>query len=249
MADSVTKALMLDKIPIDGKSVLLVQYNDGSPFLHHLLCHNARLSRKMCLISFKQNVGYYHSVGSRLGWNLNNQLSKGQFSFLGGLQTLSDAFDTTDTNNPFRFVFQHCSPLLSNLISAVQTALSGWKDEAFTLVIDDVDCLFNMGIPFKDVVMFYQHCHSIVHSSGSKGSLVVSVSLSPSDIELVRFSSLLSHWSDLVLTEKGLQTGVSKELGGSLAIHWNVTPFTQQVYHFKCFDRGIKMFAPGTAVL
>jgi hypothetical protein len=73
--------------------------------------------------------------------------------------------------------------------------------------------------------------------------------VTPSDKEVIQCSQLLAHWCDLVITEKGLQTGKSKDLTGSLTVNWNIHPFTEQHFHFKCYDRGIKMFAPGTAVL
>ena len=248
MADTVIKALMLDKIPMDGKSLLLVQHNDGSPFLHSLLTQSARQGRKICLVSFNHSVGYYHSVGTRLGWNLNNLLSKNQAIFIGGLQALKDSFRSLNSSNPFDFLFNPDSCPLQALLLSIREVISSWGEQPFSLVIDELDCLLSLGVQPNHIVKFFQHCHSLVQSN-SKGSLIISMGVTPFDKENIQCSTLLSHWCDLVLTEKGLQTGKSKDLTGSLTVSWNITPFTDQHFHFKCYDRGIKMFAPGTAVL
>ncbi len=239
---------MLDKIPIDGKTVLIVQHNYGSPFLHSLLTQCARQGRKICLVSFNQSVGYYHNIGTRLGCNLNNLISKNQAVFVGGLQALKDSFRLQNSSNTFDFVFNNSTSSLQALFTAIEGATSSWDNQPYSLVIDELDCLINLGIHLTDIVQFFQHCHTLVQK-GSKGSLVVSIGVTPTDREITQFSSLLSHWSELVLTEKGLQTGKSKDLSGILTVNWNIPPFTEQHFHFKCFDRGIRMFAPGTAVL
>lgn len=248
MADTVMKALMLDKIQIDGKSVLIVQHSDGSPFVHSLLTHSARQGRRICLVSFSQSIGYYHNVGTRLGWNLNNLLSKNQAVFIGGLHTLKNSFQSQCPSNPFNFLFNPASCPLQALFLAIESVILGWIEQPFSVVIDELDCLLNLGIEPKEVIKFFQQCHSLIQTY-SNGSLVVSIGVTPLDKEITQCSMLLSHWSDLILTERGLQTGKSRDLTGTLTVKWNVSPFSEQHFHFKCFDRGVKMFAPGTAVL
>lgn len=255
MADSVVKALMLDKVPLDGKAILIVQHNYGSPFLHSLLSSSAKQNRKICLVSFNQSVSYYHSVGTRLGWNLKAQQSKQHLTFIGGLQALREVLLTKPPDGPniFDFVLHPTSSVnpLQVLSDQIKSAVSNWTNEPFTIVIDELDALLSLGVTVKDLVAFYQLCHSLIRSPGpsSQGSLVVSLGLAPNlaDNEGSKCAALLSHWSDLVLTEKGLQTGSSKDLSGTLSIRWNVPPFSpEQVYQFKSFERGIRLFAPGT---
>nr|CAH0100833.1 unnamed protein product [Daphnia galeata] len=248
MADTVIKALMLDKIQMDGKSILIIQHSDGSPFLHSLLTQSARQGRKIVLVSFSHSVGYYHNVGTRLGWNLNNLLSKNQVVFIGGLQALKDSFRFQNSSNPFDFLFNSNTCPLQTLLFSIKEVISNWGEQPFSLVIDELDCLFSLGVKTSHVVNFFQQCHSLVQLN-SKGSLIISMGVTSTDKENIQCSTLLSHWSDLVLTEKGLQTGKSKDLTGSLIVNWNISPSTEQQFHFKCYDRGIKMFAPGTAVL
>lgn len=240
---------MLDKIQIDGKTILIVQHNQGgSPFLHSLLTQSARQGRKICLVSFNQTADYYHNIGTRLGWNLNSLLAKKQVVFIGGLQTLKETMRLQDSTNPFEFVSKPSLWPLEALLSSIKDTISHWGDQPFSLVIDELDCLFSLGIVLKDVICLFQNCHSSIQKA-PKGSLVVSVGVVPTDNEMIQCSSLLSHWSDLVLTEKGLQTGKSKDLTGILRVNWNIPPVSEQHFHFKCFDRGIRIFAPGTAVL
>lgn len=250
MSDSVSNALMLDKIPLDGKAFLIIQKNHCSSFIHSLLCHSARQSRKLCLVSFNQTLTYYHNVGTRLGWNLKALQNKDQFAFVGGVNALVKGnSNQQEQSNLFKFLFETNSSPLQTLREEVQNIITKWAGSGpFTLVIDDLESLINLGVEIKDIVSFYQFCQSLIHSSsGGIGSLIVSIGLSTqADVEIKHLSSLLSHWSDLVLTERGLQTGRSKDLSGTLHVHWNIPPFTDQHYQFKCFDRGIKMFAPGT---
>ena len=252
MADSVTKALMLDKVSVDGKAILIVQHNYGSPFLHSLLCSSAKQNRNICLVSFNQTLGAYYNIGTRLGWNLKALQSRQKLAFVGGLSSLGDAFlkGQEESNNVFDFLLHSStnSPLQS-LLDQIKSAIANWTNEPFTIVIDELDALLSLGVKVKDVVAFYQHCHSAIRSSSPHGSLVVSFASNPADAEASRCAALLSHWSDLVLTEKGLQTGSSKDLSGTLNIRWNVPPFNNQqpqVYQFKSFDRGVRLFAPGT---
>lgn len=248
MADTIMKALMLDKIQIDGKSVLIVQQNDGSPFLHSLLSQSARQSRRICLVSFSQSIGYYHNVGTRLGWNLNNLLTKNQAVFVGGLHTLKESFRLQQSSNPFDFLLHPGTWPLQTLFLAIKSVIINWNEQPFSLVIDELDCLFSLGIEPKLVVQFFQQCHSLIQTY-SNGCLVVSMGVTPIDKDIAQCSTLLSHWSDLILMERGLLTGKSRDLTGMLTVKWNISPFSEQHFHFKCFDRGIKMFAPGTAVL
>lgn len=248
MTDSISKALMLDKFPLNGKAVVIVQHHEGSAFLHSLLSQCAKQGRKICLVSFNQCLAYYHSVGSRLGWNLKATHNKHELMFFGGMEALKEVVKHKDPGCTFGFVQQpKSSHPLQKLVGEIENAVTSWDGQQFTIFIDEIDCLLSLGVKLKDVIMFYQHCHSLSRSS-SMGSLVVSSGLSADgDVEAKQCAALVSHWSDLKLTEKGLQTGRSKDLSGTLNVRWNIPPFSVQQYQFKRFDRGIKMFAPGTS--
>lgn len=248
MVDNVTKALMLDKYSIDGKTILLLQQDDSSPFLHSLLAQSAKMRRKILLVSFSQVLGYYHSIGTRLGWNSNMLLSSGQLQFIGGLQAVKDAFTNPESSNPFSFLNKSHSFSLSDLLLKVESILTSWHEEEFTFVLDELHYLCSIGVEMHDVGRFYQACHSLVQAC-PKGALIVSTGVFSQESEETQCSKLFAHWSDLVLTDKGLKTGRSKDVSGILAVNWKIPPFSEQLYHYKCFDRGIRMFAPGTAVL
>jgi len=263
MADQLSKALMLDKIPLSGKAVVVVQHNDNdsSPFLHALLAYNAKQNRRLCIVSLNHTANYFHSVGSRLGWNLQAQKSNGNLIFISELDTLKASLQ--GQSEKFAFMFNMSTSPLENLLSEIEKSISScWSSQQlpFTLVIDEMDCLLSTGVPLRDVMAFYQRCHSltVVQSSESsvrgEGALIVSLGCRiAADVEATQLANLLSHWSDLVLTEKGLETGRSKDLSGSLSVHWNISTPTDvegpptQHYQFKCFDRGIRCFAPGTS--
>lgn len=248
MADAVAKALMLDKIPIDRKTVLILQHSSGSPFLHSLLLNSTRQARKVCLVAFSQSADYYHSVGTRLGWNFNSLLNSGNAEFIGGLEALRNVIRSPEISNSFDFIVStNSSNPLSSLFSSIEAVMKKWSGYPVSLVIDELDCLSSLGISHKDVMNFFQNCHSLVQSSLFH-SLVVSVGITSTDKEIVQLSSLLCHWSDLVLTERGLETGKSKELTGTLGVNWNISSLNteEQRFQFKCFDRGIRVFAPGT---
>ena len=254
MADQVSKALMLDKIKLSGKSVLVVQHNDydSSHFLHALLANNAKQGRKQCIVSLNHTANYYHSVGSRLGWNLQAQRSSGNLVFLSELDTYKATLK--GQSDKFAFMFHPITSPLENLLNELKKSISSWSCQQlpFTLVIDQMECLLSSGLQLHDVMAFYQRCHSLATEDGI-GALIVSLGCRiAADVEASQLTNLLSHWSDLVLTEKGLETGRSKDLSGSLSVQWNIStpedlegPPTQH-YQFKCYDRGIRLFAPGT---
>ena len=262
MADQVSKALMLDKIPLSGKAVVVVQHNDNdsSPLFHALLAYNAKQSRRLGIVSLNHTPNYFHSVGSRLGWNLQTQKSNGNLVFISELDTLKASLK--GQSDKFAFMFHPSASPLENLFSEIEKTISSWSSQQlpFTLVIDELDCLLSTGVQLCDVVAFYQRCHSLTVQQSSnfngrgEGALIVSLGCRiAADVEATQLANLLSHWSDLVLTEKGLETGRSKDLSGSLSVHWNISTPTDvegpptQHYQFKCFDRGIRLFAPGTS--
>lgn len=248
MVDNVTKALMLDKYCVDGKSILLLQQDDASPFLHSLLALSAKSKRKVLLVSFGQVLGYYHSIGTRLGWNPNASISSCSLQFIGGLQVVKDAFLDPEGLNIFSFIHGNNHFCLSSLLSEIESTITKWHNEQFTVVLDELHHLCSIGIETKDIVKFFQSCHSLVQACLG-GAFIVTTGVFCENSDETKCSKLFAHWSDLVLTEKGLKTGRSKDISGILAVNWNIPPFSEQLYHYKCFDRGIRMFAPGTAVL
>jgi len=246
MADVVSKAFMLDKIPIDGKSILLVQEETSSPFFHSFVAQSAKVGRNICLISFNQNVNYYHNVGTRLGWNSKTLQSKDKFVFIGGLPSSKDP-SSDPASDPFDFLYEETEFSMKTLITMIRDAVGKWGPAPVTLFIDELNSLLNLGVPMKDVVTFYQYCRAMVKATDfANVALIVSSGNTLNDPEGTQCSALLSHWSHLVLTEKGLQTGLSKDLSGTITMNWNIAPFHRQQYQFKSYERGIRTFAPGT---
>jgi len=250
MADEVSRALMLDKFLLDGKSVLIAQYTDTSPFIHTFLAHSAKNGRKICLVTFNQAATYYHNIGTRLGWNSQLLQNKDQFRVIEGLLGISQELNSTSDGNLFDFILNENQNPLVKLFLSVEEILRRWLDSPVTLIIDRLDCLLSLGISTNDILQFYQQCHSLVKdTSAVQGAFVTSIELASEDKALVHFTNLLSHWCDLVLTVKGLETGVSKDLTGSVSIQWAGNQQQKAYFHFKCFDRGVRMFSPGLAIL
>ena len=250
MADEVSRALMLDKLLLDGKSVLIAQYTDTSPFIHTFLAHSAKNGRKICLLTFNLTATHYHNIGTRLGWNSQLLQNKEQFRVIEGLLGISQELNSASDGNLFDFILNEKQYPLLNLFHRVEKILTGWPDSPVTLIIDRLDCLLSLGISTKDILQFYQQCHNLVKGTSSMhGAFVTSIELASDDKVLVHCTNLLSHWCDLVLTVKGLETGVSKDLTGSVSIQWAGNQQLKAYFHFKCFDRGVRMFSPGLAIL
>jgi len=245
MADGVTKAFMLDKIPIGGKSILIVQEETSSPFFQSFLAQSAKSGRKMCLVSFNQNQSYYHNVGTRLGWNSKLLHDKNQFTFIGGLPQFQ--FNPESDENAFDFLYKDLVFPLQTLALIIKDTIELWGPSPITLFIDELNSLFNLGVPMTDVVKFYQFCRAMVNTTNTSNlSLIVSSGNTVNDSEALQCTSFLSHQSHLVLTEKGLQTGLSKDLSGSVTMDWKIAPYHHQQFQYKSFERGIRIFAPGT---
>jgi len=245
MSDGVAKAFMLDKIPIDGKSILIAQEESSSTFFHSFLAQSAKSGRNICLVSFNQNQSYYHNIGSRLGWNSKTLQSKNQFTFIGGLP-LFPLKSNSDTS-AFDFLCDSTEFPVKSLILMIKDVIVKWGHSPITLFIDELNSLLNLGVPLKDAVTFYQFCRAMVDATDNANiSLIVSSGNTLNDLEGRQCTSLFSHQSHLVLTEKGLQTGLSKDLSGTVTMDWKIAPYHHQQYQYKSFERGIRIFAPGT---
>lgn len=245
MADGVTKAFMLDKIPVDGKSIFILQEESSSPFFHTFLSQNAKLGRNICLVSFNQNQSYYHNIGTRLGWNSKTLQSKNQFAFIGGLPLFP--FNSESDKSAFDFLFDDTEFPLKTLALIIKDTIEKWSPSPVTLFVDELNSLLNLGVSMKHVVAFYQFCRAMVGITDTANiSLIVSSGSSVNDLEAMQSASLFSLQSHLVLTEKGLQTGLSKDLSGTVTMDWKIAPYHHQQYQYKSFERGIRIFAPGT---
>ena len=229
MADEVLRVLTTNQFSLNGKSVLITQYTDLSPFSHTFLAQGAKEGKKILLISFCQPSTVYHNIGSRLGWNSQLLQSRDRFLFMDGLAILQK------------------DPTLGALAQNVEEILSMWSEAPVMLLVDRLDCLFLLGATSAQVFGFFKHCRDLIKG---KSTLVTSLELAAHDQQLSNCATLLSHWSDLVMVVKGLETGVSKDLTGRVTIHWSHShTINLQHFHFKSFDRGVRMFAPGLAVL
>ena len=231
---------MLDQIPISGKCVTILENCDVSPFVHTFLAHSAKQGRKICLVSFNQSKTYYHNVGARLGWNPQQAELKNNYMIVDALSCFKSAVQNQGESNSFSFLVNNEHPLQS-LSASIGNVLTDWSDSTVTLILDRLDCLFSLGLSMQEAASFYSFCRSFV---GPSTALITSTAVNPEDTQIRQYCNLLSHSSDLVLTVRGLQTGLSKDLTGSVTVSWS-TELTRNL-HFKCFDRGVRIFAPGT---
>ena len=179
--------------------------------------------------------------------NSNSKLlhDKNQFTFIGGLPQFQ--FNPESDENAFDFLYKDLVFPLQTLALIIKDTIELWGPSPITLFIDELNSLFNLGVPMTDVVKFYQFCRAMVNTTNTSNlSLIVSSGNTVNDSEALQCTSFLSHQSHLVLTEKGLQTGLSKDLSGSVTMDWKIAPYHHQQFQYKSFERGIRIFAPGT---
>ena len=240
--------------PIKANRLVLLETpycisTDASFLIHHLIAFHLKINHRVVLVSFLNGFKHYNSIGLKLGINYTTSINEGTLTFI-------DCFSESDEVLVSNSVACESKDVLSHLLARLQDCIAQHQvscpDVPLTLLIDDYSTPVMLGLPLVRALDLIFSTRALLETTlAVQASVCVHVSaleeLESPETRLVRH---LASESDVILTVEGLASGVCKEVHGKLvsrrrspyAIDWH-----REECHYKLEDRGVKLFAIGTA--
>lgn len=244
MSSDIITFLQLDRT-LSSRVVVVKELNrcDSSFVTSCVLNHCIKKKAALCLISTHNSFQHYQNVGLRMNYNLQKQVDSGLVDFynLGHHCTQNLLSDNS-------------LPELFHEVKERITSLQQKNDEV-NVIMDGVTHLFDLGYTVQKVNTFCKELIELV--TGYNNSFIVFHCHEANEDDVTRvMSNLLCHKAHTVLEVENLTSGLSADVTGHLTIKYPSLKFdTEHLYAmdmkmsrylFKLFDRGVKLFAPGT---
>lgn len=212
----------------------------------------AEKANRMCLVIMHNTVGHYHNVGKRIGYDLLSKIRNGYVTTIEPLKSLYEQLGSTDANDN-TYLSTNKEDIAKKLFLNIKCKIDSFlKDEAVGkvyLVIDDISHLLDLGIDIKYIITFLKYC--IALTTDREVYMIVNCHISPSNVHDEIISNALTYVSDLNIEISNLKTGISRDVSGILKVvrhEQNMPQLNENIYHYKAYDREIKVFAPGESV-
>lgn len=250
MASDVLAALDLDKESLMGQFFLIKEMSGSEAhFIHScLIARQIKDQGSVCLVTLHNSFHHYHCVGQKMGYNLDKLKEAETVKSVDCLSLVSDTLISSKNADCTAYNKIKIDDLFDIVNKAVKSLLS--KHPSVFLIVDDITGLLEMGYTIIEVNTFVQLCKSLILSN-DKCSIAVGVHvISESDSSFI-LSGLVSHMADVICEVSGFKTGRSRDVSGTFGVSRPWSSISNNLvklnsYHYKLFDRGIKVFAPGS---
>lgn len=244
MSSDIINLLQLDKL-LSSRVIVVKEINkcDGSFITSCVLNHCIKNKFAVFVISTHNSLQHYQNVGLRINYNLQKHLETG----------LVDYFNLGEycINNLLN------SQQLPNLLIEMRQKILSMQEkyEMVNVIIDGVSHLFDLGYQLKQVNEFCQQLIKFV-TNHNNSFVICNCNEANEDDVTSLISNLLAHKAYTVLEVENLPSGLSADVTGHLTAKYPGLKFDKDhlygmdiksnQYLFKLFDRGVKLFAPGT---
>lgn len=245
MAADILTSLQIDK-QLPGRVIVVKEINncDSSFLISSVLNHSIKNKHGIFVISTHNSLSHYQNVGIKMNYNLLKHIDSGLVKFYNlGEECVNDIL-----NNEQKLL-QTLTVKLKETIQQMQT-----EHAVVNIILDGITHLLDLQFSLRDINYF---CKEVVNIARANNSFVLCHChvASEDDVSNV-IPNLLSHKSDILLEIENLSSGWSADVSGHLTIKHTGRKFEQEhiytidikpsKYLFKLFDRGVKLFAPGT---
>lgn len=246
MSSDIVGSLELDKKCVAGKVIVAKEINrcDSSFLLSCVLNHCIRNKSALLILSTHNSLTHYQNIGLRMNYSIKKQIDSGiiQFYNIGeiGLNRLLSGEDIS----------------LSAISERIEEIINSMKENynSVNIVLDGVSHLFDMHYTLKEVNSF---CKDLIYfvKNDPDTFIILHCNLVEDDVTHV-MANLVAHKAHTVLEIASLASGWSADVSGHLTIrqpglkfdkeHMFTMELKSSKHLFKLFDRGVKLFAPGT---
>lgn len=246
MATSVLLACGLNEQKLPGFVHISEESNvDGSFLISCILGQRLRISNAgTLLVCLQHHYQHYFNAGMRLGYNSNIFLGK----TLNVIDVLSDIAGQ-GLNCKWLHATSGVNALTEQLVEDIRSQLSNnyANRSSYTILIDNLSILFNLGASKLQVQQF---CQSLADLAKEHENLAVITKLSNSDIHQLTDNNV-AKLGQVRIQVLRLKSGVFREVDGKLLIERVLDEGsydceeTRKEVLYKVNDRNVKIFNPG----
>lgn len=242
---------LITNLRLDSKStckiVTIKEVNncDSSFIISCLLSHWIKNKHAVLIVSTHNSLLHYQLVGLKMNYNLQKSLDAGSVVFYN----LGDEIVTSLLTNENYSLEQQLSTIKEKILNLQKTF------DVVDIVFDGISHLFDLAFTLKNINKFCKDLINVSRNVGCSSVLFHCNVVSVDDVTST-LASLLTHKASTVLEVEHLQSGLSSDVSGHLTIkhperkfeedHMFMLKNRSSKYLFKLFDRGVKLFAPGT---
>ncbi|XP_049869274.1 elongator complex protein 6 [Pectinophora gossypiella] len=247
MSSDIISSLQLDK-DFGGSRVIVAQEINGCDSSFIVSCtlgHCIKNKKPVLIMSTHNSITHYQNVGLKMNYNIQRHIDNG----------LIQTYNLSGENVNMLMSNENVS--LKVVLNEIKKIVSSMKEKhgSVNIIIDGVSHLFDLQYTLKEVNEFCKHLIAIIRGCENSFLLCLCNVASEDDVTHV-MANLLSHKAHTVLEIESLSSGWSADVSGHLSIRHpgqkfqDEHTFTMDLkpahYLFKLFDRGVKLFAPGT---
>lgn len=246
MATSVLLACGLNEQKLPGFVHISEESNvDGSFLISCILGQRLRISNAgTLLVCLQHHYQHYFNAGMRLGYNSNIFLGK----TLNVIDVLSDIAGQ-GLSCKWLHATSGVNTLTEQLVEDIRSQLSNnyANRSSYTILIDNLSILFNLGASKLQVQQF---CQSLADLAKEHENLAVITKLSNSDIHQLTDNNV-AKLGQVRIQVLRLKSGVFREVDGKLLIERVLDEGsydceeTRKEVLYKVNDRNVKIFNPG----
>ncbi|XP_047024087.1 uncharacterized protein LOC124633040 [Helicoverpa zea] len=244
MSSDIVTLLQLDKV-LSSRVVVVKEINrcDSSFITSCVLNHCIKNKTAVIIVSTHNSLQHYQNVGLKMNYNLQRYVDTGFIDYFHlGEYCINSLL--SDDKLPQLFV------KVKEKVLAMRE-----KHEVVNVILDGISHLFDLNYSLRDVNLFCKELIQFVTCYNNSFVLCHCNEAHDDDVTSV-MSNLLSHKAHTLVKVENLPSGWSTDVSGHLTItypglkydneHFYIMDIKPYKYLFKLFDRGVKLFAPGT---
>lgn len=244
MSSDIVTLLQLGKA-LSSRVVVVKEINrcDSSFITSCVLNFCIKNKAAVIIVSTHNSLQHYQNVGLKMNYNLQRYVDTGLVDYFNMGEYCINSL-LSENNLPQLF------PKLKEKVLSMRQ-----KHDVVNVILDGISHLFDLNYSLKEVNMLCKELIPFVTSYNNSFILCHCNEAIEDDVSCV-MANLLSHKAHTVLEVENLPSGWSTDVSGHLTIkypglkydneHLYIMDSKPSRYLFKLFDRGVKLFAPGT---
>lgn len=245
MSSDIVSILQLDKELISHRLIVAKEMNgcDSTFLISCVLGHCIKNKFAILVVSTHNSQLHFQNVGVKINYNLQKHIDSGLINFYNAGEVVVNSFVENQVIS------------LDDVFLDIKERMLAIREKHGTVnvIVDGISHFFNLQYSLKDVNKF---CKDVISLGREDNSFMLfHTNVVDDDVTNV-LANLLSHKAQIVVTVESLSSGWSADVSGHLTVtypgkkfeieHMYNMDIKSSRYLFKLFDRGVKLFAPGT---
>lgn len=244
MSSDLVSLLQLDKA-LSSRVIVVKEINrcDSSFITSAVLNYCIKYKSAIIIVSTHNSLQHYQNVGLKMNYNLQRYIDTGLVDYINIGEFCINSLLSENK--------------LPDFLLEVKDRVSMMREKHDTVhvIMDGISHLFDLNYTLREVNML---CHELIKfvTDYNHSFILFHCNEAIEDDVTSKMSNLLSHKAHTVLEVENLPSGWSTDVSGHLTIRYPGLKFENEHlynmdikpsrYLFKLFDRGVKLFAPGT---